>query len=298
MNRTDEPLVVMHGVTKTYGAVRAVDGLDLEIRAGETVALLGPNGAGKSTSIDLMLGLARPDTGEISVVGSPPGAAAGEGKVGAMLQNGGLPSLTKVEELVELMAGLYPRTLPTQHVMDQAQISDVADRFVSDLSGGQAQRVRFALASTPDPDLLILDEPTAGMDADARRSFWQAMNERALTGKTTLFATHYLAEADNEADRIVVMHRGRVVADGTPSQVRSRVGGQRVRARLPEANPDELRALPGVTQVEMSEPHVTLRTTDRDRTIKALVSTFPSATDVQLGGADLEQAFFELTKEI
>ena len=298
MNQSEQPLVAMRAVTKTYSPVRAVDGLDLEIHAGEKVALLGPNGAGKSTSIDLMLGLSRADSGDISVMGSPPAEATAQGQVGAMLQDGGLPSLTRVGELVELMAGLYRHAITPDVVFEQAQVSGLEDRFVSDLSGGQSQRVQLALALIPDPDLLILDEPTAGMDAEGRRSFWRAMDERAAAGRTTLFATHYLAEADEYADRIVVIHRGRVVADGTPSQVRSRVGGQSVRARLPEPNPDELKTLVGVTQVEVSGSEVTLHTSDRDQTIKALLSTFPDAVDVQLGGADLERAFFQLTEEV
>ena len=283
------------GLTKSYGPVRAVDGIDLDVVAGETVALLGPNGAGKSTTIDVLLGLTRPDAGEVTVFGRSPEQAARAGLVGAMLQSGGLISEVSVRELVELAASLYPAPMPVDEVLVRADLTDFADRRTSALSGGQTQRVRFALALVPDPELLVLDEPTAAMDVAARRRFWASMRELTAAGRTVLFATHYLEEADQYADRVVLLARGRVVADGPATAVKAVVGGRTVRLTLPGADHARLAALPGVTSVEIHGDAVALRCADSDAALRALLAAEPAARDVEVDGADLESAFLALT---
>ena len=285
----------IRGLTKSYGPVRAVDGVDLDIVSGETVALLGPNGAGKSTTIDILLGLTRPDAGELTVFGRPPAEATAAGLVGAMLQSGGLLTEVTVREQLELAASLYPRSMPVDEVLARAGLTELARRRTTKLSGGQAQRVRFALALVPDPELLVLDEPTAAMDVQTRRGFWASMRELTASGRTVLFATHYLEEADQYADRVVLLARGRVVADGPATTIKSVVGGRTIRATLPGVDPAALRTLPGVTAVEVHGDAVSVHSTDSDAALRALLSTQPAAHDVEVAGADLEDAFLTLT---
>ena len=203
------PVVSFERVSKAYGTIRAVDELSLELRPGETVALLGPNGAGKSTSLDMLLALRKPTGGRIRMFGSDPYHAVKSGRVGAMLQSGGLMPEVTVRELVTLVTGFHPRPLPVDQTLRRAGIADIAGRRVERLSGGQAQRVRFALAMVGETDLLVLDEPTAAMDVETRQAFWASMNAEVAGGQTLLFATHYLEEADSAADRILVLNKGR-----------------------------------------------------------------------------------------
>jgi ABC-2 type transport system ATP-binding protein len=287
--------IQIRGLTKAYGPVRAVNGLDLDIVAGEAVALLGPNGAGKSTTIDTLLGLTRPDAGSVLVFGREPADAARSGLVGAMLQSGGLLGQLTVAELVGLTASFYRRPMPVDEVLHRAGIADIAGRRTEGLSGGQSQRVRFALALVPDPELLVLDEPTVGMDVASRRAFWASMREFAAAGRTVLFATHYLEEADAFADRVVLMAHGSVVADGPATAVKALVGGRTIRCTLPGADPDLLSALPTVTAVEVHGDAVAVRATDSDAALRALLAQQPSARDIEVAGADLEDAFVALT---
>ena len=285
----------LRGLTKSYGPVRAVAGVDLDIVAGETVALLGPNGAGKSTTIDMLLGLARPDAGEVTVFGRTPEDAVRAGLVGAMLQSGGLISEVTVRELLVLAASLYPAPMPVDEVLDRADLTELADRRTTKLSGGQTQRVRFALSLVADPELLVLDEPTAAMDVETRRRFWASMRQLAAAGRTVLFATHYLDEADEYADRIVLMAQGRVVADGPATAIKAVVGGRSIRTTLPGVEDAVLAALPGVNAVERHGDSVRLTCTDSDRALRALLAAQPDARDVEVGGADLVDAFVALT---
>src|SRR5512142_597925 len=238
--------VRLEGLVKRYGPVTAVAGLDLTIRTGEVVALLGPNGAGKSTTVDMLLGLTRPDAGSVRLFGRPPTEAIRDGRVGALLQSGGLLPDLKAGEIVQLTASMYHRHRPVAEVLQRAGVTAFAGQRVGTLSGGQQQRVRFALALVADPSLIVLDEPTTGLDVEARRSFWAAMREETRAGRTVLFATHYLDEADAYADRIVLMRAGRVVADGTASQIKAVVSGRTIRATLPGADLTALAGLPGV----------------------------------------------------
>ncbi|WP_250029988.1 ABC transporter ATP-binding protein [Paractinoplanes maris] len=216
--------VHLSGVTRRFGAVRAVDDLDLTVEAGTVVALLGPNGAGKTTTIAMMLGLVPADTGTVTLFGGPVSDAVRAGRVAAMLQDAGFVPGATVRDVVELARALYPHPLGTGSILATAGLEGLASRRVDRLSGGESQRARFAFALAGDPDLLVLDEPTTGMDVAARRQFWAAIRTYAADGHTVLFSTHQLHEADDVADRVVVLTAGRIVADGPPAEIRARAG--------------------------------------------------------------------------
>jgi ABC-2 type transport system ATP-binding protein len=291
--------IELRGLAKSFhgphGPIKAVDGIDCAIDAGETVALLGPNGAGKSTTIDMLLGLLAPDAGSVSVFGRSPERAVAEGAVAAMLQGGDLIRDLSVGELVRMIASLYPASLDVGEVLELTGVQGIADQRTQKLSGGQTQRVRFAVALVSDPELLVLDEPTVAMDVEARRDFWATMRAFAGRGKTILFATHYLEEADAYADRVVLMAQGRLVADGPPTEIKAMVGGRTIRATLPDVAEAELVALPGVSRAERHGPTVTLACNDSDAAIRALLASHPDARDLEIAAAGLEQAFIELT---
>ncbi len=277
--------------------MHAVRGINLSIPRGQTVALLGPNGAGKSTTIDMMLGLSRPDAGQVTVFGRSPREAVDASAVGAMLQTGDLIRDLSVRELISLAASLYPKPMAVDDVLAMAGLGEVAGQRTQKLSGGQTQRARFAIALVPDPELLVLDEPTVAMDAQGRRDFWAAMREYATRGRTVLFATHYLEEADANADRAVLMARGNIIADGPPTEIKARVGTRTIRATLPDADLQDLGALSGVSGAERHGDAVILRCSDSDATIRALLERYPTARDIEITGAGLEEAFLELTAE-
>ncbi|RFC72493.1 ABC transporter ATP-binding protein [Streptomyces sp. AcE210] len=289
-------VVSFERVSKSYGDVRAVDGLTLELHPGETVALLGPNGAGKSTTLDLLLGLRPADTGTVRVFGTSPRDAIVQGRVGAMLQSGGLMDEVTVAELVKLACALHPKPYKPGEVMSRAGIAQIADRKVNKLSGGQEQRVRFALATAGANDLIVLDEPTTGMDVSARQAFWATMREQADQGRTVLFATHYLEEADAIADRVLVLHRGRLLADGTAAEIKARAGARKVAFDL-EGDIDEqaLRALPFLTTLDVSGRTVRLQSSDADATVHALYGLGVYPRNLEVAGLGLEQAFVAIT---
>jgi ABC-2 type transport system ATP-binding protein len=285
----------LESLTKSYGTVRAVAGIDLVIAPGQTVALLGPNGAGKSTTIDMMLGLSKPDSGSVHVFGQTPAEAVRAGAIGAMLQTGSLLRDLSVRELITMMGSLYPNPMPVAEVLRVTGIADIADRRTQKLSGGQTQRVRAAIALVSNPDLLILDEPTVAMDVEVRREFWTSMREFAAEGKTVVFATHYLEEADSYADRIVLMARGRIVADGPATEIKATVGLHTIRATLPKVELTALSALAGVQSAELRGDAVVLHCTDSDAAIRALLREYPTVSDIEIAGAGLEEAFLLLT---
>lgn len=289
-----EPSVRLAGIRRRYGSRTAVDGVDITVAPGEIVALLGPNGAGKSTTIDILLGLTRPDAGTVQLFGRAPRDACAAGLVGAMLQNGGLLAGVTVATMLETISALYPSTRPVGEVLALAGVAELARTRTDRLSGGQRQRVRFALALLPDPGLVVLDEPTAAMDVESRREFWAAMRAWAAGGRTVLFATHYLEEADAFAGRIVLLRAGRVVADGPTSEVKALVGGRTIRATLPRAAAG-LAGLPGVTRAETRGEAVVLRCHDSDAALRALLAAHPDARDIEIAGAGLEDAFLALT---
>ncbi|MEI5131532.1 ABC transporter ATP-binding protein [Streptomyces libani] len=290
----DAAAVGFSGVTRSYGAVRAVDGLDLEIAAGETVALLGRNGAGKSTTLNILLGLLPPSSGTVRLFGDAPESTVRAGQVGAMLQDGkAIPRVT-VRELITFVAATYPHPMDVAEALELAGLDGFGGRRVDKLSGGQAQRVRFAVALAGNPELLVLDEPTSALDVEARRTFWRSMRAYARRGHTILFSTHYLEEADEHADRIVVIDRGRVVADGSGEAIKRRAGGSRVSFDLAGAATDPLSGLPGVSAVEIRGDRALLRTTDSDATVLALAE-LGLVRGLQVTPASLEDAFLALT---
>jgi ABC-2 type transport system ATP-binding protein len=293
--------IELSGLTKSFkspqGPVHAVRGIDLTIAVGETVALLGPNGAGKSTTIDMVLGLLKPDAGTIELFGRSPADAIAAGAVGGMLQVGGVISDLSVRELLAMVASLYPNPLGVDEVIELCRISDLAGRKTTKLSGGQTQRLRFAVALIANPDLLILDEPTVAMDVEARRQFWTTMRQFATRGKTVVFATHYLEEADAYADRIILMAHGRIVADGPATEIKATVGLRTIRATLPGADVVALAQLPGVTNVDTRGDGVIINCSDSDTALRALLAAEPAARDIEVTGAGLEEAFLQLTGE-
>ncbi|MET9579759.1 ABC transporter ATP-binding protein [Streptomyces sp. DT199] len=293
---TTASVVAFDQVSKAYDAVRAVDGLTLDLSPGQTVALLGPNGAGKSTTLDLLLGLKKPDSGTVRLFGTSPRDAIVAGRVGAMLQSGGLMDEVTVAELVRLACDLHPKSYRPSEVLSRAGIAQIADRKVNKLSGGQAQRVRFALATAGDSDLIVLDEPTTGMDVTTRQAFWATMREQADQGRTVLFATHYLEEADAVADRVLVLHRGRLLADGTAAEIKARAGARRVSFDV-EGALDEpaLRALPFLTGIDISGRTVRIQSADADATVHALYGLGVYPRNLEVAGLGLEQAFVAIT---
>ncbi|MET7747572.1 ABC transporter ATP-binding protein [Micromonospora sp. NPDC005367] len=289
----DDIVVRLTGLTRRFGSVRAVDGLDLTIARGTTLALLGPNGAGKTTAISMMLGLAPPDAGTVALFGRPPTEAVRAGRVGAMLQDSGVVPTATVREVVELARALYPRPLATDRILATAGLADRAGRRLDKLSGGEAQRARFAFALAGAPDLLVLDEPTAAMDVAARQAFWSAIHRYAAEGRTVVFTTHQLHEADEFADRVVVLAAGRVVADGPPAQIRALAGGRTVAFDAADATPEDLELLPGVRSVQVRGDRVVLTTDDADSTVLALAAG-RGFRNLEVSAA-LETAFLTLT---
>ena len=287
--------VALTGLTKSFGAIKAVRGIDLTIDRGETVALLGPNGAGKSTTIDMMLGLSVPDAGTVTVFDTTPAAAVASGQICGMLQIGSLLPYLTVRELLTQIASLYPEALGVDDVIELTGIAGFAGQRTNRLSGGQIQRARFAIALVSNSDLLVLDEPTVAMDVEGRHQFWSTMREVAAAGKTVLFATHYLEEADSYADRIVLMANGRIVADGPATEIKALVGSRVIRATLPSVDVPELALLPGVTAIERRGEAIVLTCSDSDQAVRALLARYSSARDIEVTGAGLEQAFLQLT---
>ncbi|GAB2704341.1 ABC transporter ATP-binding protein [Kitasatospora kifunensis] len=301
-----EEVAAFRQVSKSYGHVKAVNGLDLTLHPGQTVALLGPNGAGKSSSLDLLLGLRDPDQGQVTLFGGTPRAAVAAGRVGAMLQSGGLMTDVKVRELVQLACDVHPRGHRVEQVLRDAGITEIADRRVDKLSGGQEQRVRFALAIAGQNDLIVLDEPTTGMDVSVRQQFWGAMRRQAQEGRTVLFATHYLEEADSIADRVLVLHRGRLIADGSSAEIKAKAGARRVSFELHAADGQveeaALRALPNLVALEISGPAngvrtVRIRSTDADAVVAGLYRAGCYPRGLEVTSLGLEQAFLTITGE-
>jgi ABC-2 type transport system ATP-binding protein len=295
--RNGAPVVSFVNVSKHYGNLHAVDGLNLDLHQGETVALLGPNGAGKSTSLDMLLALRKPTSGQITMFGSDPYHAVKSGRVGAMLQSGGLMPEVTVRELVTLVTKLQPKPEPIDVTLKRAGVAQFADQRVDRLSGGQTQRVRFALAICGQAELIVLDEPTTAMDVETRRLFWSSMKEEVAEGRTLLFATHYLEEADQAADRILVINRGRLLADGTPAEIKARAGAKRLSFKLDRVDEQYLLGLPGVVNLEVRHDLVQIQSSDSDATLYAVLDAGYRPREIEVGSLGLEQAFIAITEE-
>src|SRR5690625_2485725 len=296
-SRSDVPAIHLEEMTKVFrspsGPVTAVDGVSLTIARGSVVAFLGPNGAGKTTTLDVLLGLITPTSGSARVLGMSPRDAVRAGKVSAVLQSGGLLRDLRVGETVELIASTYDRPIPVAEALERAGLTALADRRVSKCSGGEQQRLRFALSLLPDPEVLILDEPTTGMDVTARQEFWATMHAEARDGRTIIFATHYLEEADAFAERIVMISAGRIVADGTPPVIRTHVGGRVVSARfangIDDAH-DALAARDDVHSVAREGDRLVVHTPDSDAVALAILSHL-SGVEVEIVPGSLDEAF-------
>jgi ABC-2 type transport system ATP-binding protein len=288
-------VVQLEGAHKRYGSVEALRGVDLRIGPGEVVAMLGPNGAGKTTSIALMLGLRQPTAGRVRLFGLDPRDRRARSRTGVMLQDSGVPGVLTVHELVDLFRAYYPRPLPTARAIALAGLADTAGARVAHLSGGQRQRLYFALAVCGDPDVLFLDEPTVGMDVEARQTFVRAIRDLAGAERTIVLTTHYLEEADALAGRIVVVDHGRVIADGAPAEIKARVPSKRVHFRTSGAlDAAMLDGLP-LTRFERSGDRVRLLSAEPETVLRELFRRGVAVDDLQVVGADLEEAFLALT---
>jgi ABC-2 type transport system ATP-binding protein len=291
-----ETVVAFDDVTRKFRDVTALDRLSFRIERGKTVALLGPNGAGKTTAAEILLGLQRPNGGMVRVFGGTPAQAIAGGRVGAMLQDADLPQGVTASELIELIRGLYASPLSLGDALRLTALEDVAGRKVERLSGGQKQRVRLALALASNPDLLVLDEPTAALDVAARRAFWDRVRVSVAEGRTVLFATHRLEEADAMADLILVIADGRLAASGTPDEIRAAAAGRTAVSFIATDVPLEIvERLPGVAAVEADRGRVTVHTTDPDATVRAVLNQVPQAEGLQITRAGMEDAFLSLT---
>ena len=287
-------------VTKRYGPILALDALSLTLHPGEVLALLGPNGAGKSTAIRCLLGLTVPTTGTVRVFGHDPRQTATRTRIGAMLQVARIPAVIKVREHIDLFRSYYPRPLPFAEIVRAAQLEGIEERQFGNLSGGQKQRVLFALALAGDPDLIFLDEPTVGMDIEARRGLWAQIRALADRGKTVLLTTHYLEEADALAHRIVVIGKGRIISQGTPAEIKSQAAsttGRRIRCHTTLADAFLL-TLPTVTAIARQGTVVTVTAVEAETVLRAMLHADPTLSNLEVSSPALEDAFLELTNKL
>ncbi len=289
------PAVELTGASKRYGDVLAVDNVTLAINAGELVAMLGPNGAGKTTSIHLMLGLRNPTAGKARLFGLDPKDLKARSRIGVMLQEAGVPGMLRVEELVRLFCSYYPRPLPVVQAIAMAGLEEKATTLVKDLSGGQHQRLYLALALCGDPEVLFLDEPTVGMDVEGRRRFLQEIGDLGVRGRTIVLTTHYLEEADQLAQRVIVIDRGHVIADSSPAQIKARVAGKRITFTTTQQTDENMLAGLPLNSQQVDDHRVRLLTNEPEAVLRELFRRGVEMRDLEVSGADLEEAFVAMT---
>jgi len=286
----------LESVNKNYGSVQALRNVNFCVRAGEIAALLGPNGAGKTTAVKLLLGLTPPNSGKVRVLGGDPTNPENRTRTGAMLQVGRVPETLRVREHIDLFSSYYRNPMPASDVLAAAGLERLRDRKFAELSGGQKQRVLFALAICGDPDLLFLDEPTVGLDVEARRLLWEEIRDLARRGKTILLTTHYLQEADSLADRIVVINKGEIIAEGTPAEIKAQTSGKKIRC-VTRLNLNAVRSIPGVIEVKEDREALEIRTSDAERVVRELLADDETVSGLEITAAGLEEAFLALTQD-
>jgi ABC-2 type transport system ATP-binding protein len=295
-NGASRPCARLLAVSKGYGAVKALDGVELDVRAGELLALLGPNGAGKSTAVGLMLGLAEPDAGEVQLFGESPHALDARRRVGVMLQAAGLPDTLKVHELIAEIRACYPHPLDADACAKMAGIADLLGRRYGKLSEGQKRRVQFALAIAGRPRLLFLDEPTVGLDMESRRSLWSTVRALVADGCSVLLTTHYLEEAEALADRVAVLAKGRIVAEGSVRQIRARVAQRRIRCISALAS-ETIGAWSGVSSICRDGERIEIVTHAAEDVVRQLLREDAALSELEVERAGLAEAFLEITEE-
>jgi ABC-2 type transport system ATP-binding protein len=293
--RAAAPIAVLDNVTKKYGAIKALDGLSLALRPGEIVALLGPNGAGKSTAVRLLLGLSTPTTGTARIFGGDPRDAATRTRAGAMLQVAAVPKTLKVKEHIDLFRSYYPRPLSMAEIVRIAQLEGIENRLFQELSGGQRQRLLFGLAMCGDPEIVFLDEPTVGLDIEARRGLWEQIRSLAARGKTVLLTTHYLEEADALAHRIVVINKGKVVSEGTPREIKSRTAARKIRC-VTTLSTAQIWSMPGVVDVEIADGMMTVTAGNAEAVLRSMLAWDEELSGLEVVSPGLEDAFLALTQ--
>jgi ABC-2 type transport system ATP-binding protein len=293
---SDFAVASLEGVNKNYGSIRALSGVDFRVHAGEIVALLGPNGAGKTTAVKLLLGLSQPNAGKARVFGGDPTNPENRMRTGAMLQVGRVPETLRVREHIDLFSSYYPKPMRTQEVLAAAGLENLRDRKFGDLSGGQKQRVLFGLAICGDPDMLFLDEPTVGLDVEARRMLWDEIRKLVSRGKTVLLTTHYLEEADALADRIAVINKGEIIAEGTPATIKAQTAGKKIRC-VTSLSMIALRQMSGVTEVREDREAVEIHTGVAEPVVRELLARDTSLSGLEVTSAGLEEAFLALTQD-
>ena len=284
----------LQDATKRYKHVTAVDGLNLQLEAGRVTALLGPNGAGKTTAVRLLLGLTRLTSGRVELFGEDPSSPAARSRTGVMLQVANVPETLRVREHVHLFSSYYPSPMPVEAALETAGITSIANRKYGELSGGQKQRVHFAIAICGNPDLLFLDEPTVGLDVESRRAFWQEVRRQTSRGRAILLTTHYIEEADALADRVVVINRGTVVADGTPAEMKRLAASRRIRC-ITSLSAAQIERIPGVSSIRQDGAATELLTNDAESVARELLMTDGSLSGLEITGAGLEEAFLAIT---
>jgi len=298
LERANSNLAVasLEGVNMNYGTVQALRGVDFRVQAGEVVALLGPNGAGKTTAVKLLLGLLQPNAGRARVFGGDPTNPENRMRTGAMLQVGRVPETLRVREHIDLFSTYYPKPMALGEVLAAAGLEKLSERKFGDLSGGQRQRVLFALAICGDPDLVFLDEPTVGLDVEARRMLWDEIRRMVTRGKTVLLTTHYLQEADALADRVAVINKGEIIAQGTPSEIKAKTAGKRIRC-ITTLSLNALRQIPGVTEVKEDREAVEIHAVEAESIVRELLTRDAGLSSLEVSSAGLEEAFLELTRD-